>query len=129
MVIGSSGLPSTCTSCSSALPIDVTRSVTCARLPCTSAICGTVVSVPSHEPATAFILSKDFCASDCPNATLDTAINTANTTKQRSFMHPPQRLLRGFTVERPCIGRVAPCVVLNYNTIPVVNIKVGAQVA
>src|SRR5580704_18629440 len=67
MVIGSSG-PSPRISCTRALPMEVTRNVTCINLPSMSEFWGTVVKWPSHEPARLFRLSKDFCASDfCPS--------------------------------------------------------------
>src|SRR6267142_2419109 len=62
MVMGSSGLPNPFISCRSALPMDVTRSVTCRDLPSRSV--PVPESTPSQEPARLFSLSKDFCASD-----------------------------------------------------------------
>src|SRR5712692_434242 len=99
MVTGWSGLPETDSSCTSALPMEVTRSENCANLPSTSAACGKVVTWPTHEPATVFSLSKDFCASDCTTgfcasdcakATVESDIRTTDSIKPREFMfHSP----------------------------------------
>src|SRR5271167_786841 len=90
MVIGSSGLPAPVISCMSALPMEVTRSETCMSLPSISACCGTVVTLPSHEPAKVFILSKDCCASDCAKATVESDNRTTDSIKQWDFIfHSP----------------------------------------
>src|SRR3974377_388852 len=48
-----------------AVPIEVTRSVIWAVLPSTEGSGGTVFTFPSHDPASVFSLSNDFCASVC----------------------------------------------------------------
>src|SRR5438045_2793058 len=90
MVIGSSGRPPPVISCRSALPIDVTRRVTCMDLPSISACGGTVATLPSHVPARALSLSKDFCASDCANAAVESDIRTTDSIKRSVFIfHSP----------------------------------------
>src|SRR5574340_20017 len=108
MVTGWSGIPETDNSCTSAWPLEVTRSENCANLPSTVGSCGKVVSWPTHEPARVFSLSKDFCASDgttgvcmsecaggfcasdCANAKVESNIRTTDRTKHRDFMfHSP----------------------------------------
>src|SRR2546423_11934602 len=90
MVIGSSGRPPPVISCRSALPIDVTRSVTCMSFPSISACGGTVETLPSQVPARALSLSKDFCASDCANAAAESDIRTMDSVKRSVFIfHSP----------------------------------------
>src|SRR6059058_2929110 len=90
MVIGSSGRPPPVISCRSALPIDVTRRVTCMDLPSISACGGTVATLPSHVPARVLSLSKDFCASDCANAVAESDIRTTDSIKRSVFIfHSP----------------------------------------
>src|ERR1700689_406300 len=107
MVIGSSGLPAPVISCMIAFPIDVTRSDACTCLLSISGLGGCVLTVPSHEPAKVFSLSKDFCASDgcAPDifssiwakASIDTDIRAATNIHRRDFMfYSPQSLSRAF---------------------------------
>src|SRR5579863_7731481 len=76
MVMGSSG-PAPFISCISALPMDVTRSVTCMGWPST---------VPSQEPASDFSCSKDFCAADCAKPALETSNTARGSMTPRIFM-------------------------------------------
>src|SRR6187549_3797022 len=94
MVIGSSGIPATLISCRTALPLEVSRIVTCTTLVCKSGVGGTVVTVPSHSPAKAFILLKEAAASDWANATADTA-NRVTAKIER------------FILSSPCLGFLA----------------------
>src|SRR6266542_3135157 len=90
MVIGSSGLPAPVISCRSALPIDVTRRVTCMSLPSISGCGGMVETLPSHVPARALRSPKDFLASDCANAPAESDIRTTDSSKRRGFIfHSP----------------------------------------
>src|SRR5437764_15295414 len=65
-LVGSSGVPGSFISCTSALPLDVTRNVTYMGLPSKAAFAAgrSVVTEPFQEPARVFSLSNDFCASD-----------------------------------------------------------------
>src|SRR3954468_6778321 len=69
-----------------ALPMEVTRNETCISLPSISGAFGSVVTFPSHVPARLFNLSKDFCASDCATAMVESPIRTAHSTKRSDFM-------------------------------------------
>src|SRR5438477_2073054 len=65
-LVGSSGVPGSFISCTSALPLEVTRNVTYMGLPSKAAFAAgrSVVTEPFQEPARVFSLSNDFCASD-----------------------------------------------------------------
>src|SRR5215831_19135210 len=86
MVIGSSGLPSILISCTIALPIEVTRSESCACLPSISGWGGVVISLPCHEPANVLIKSKDFCPSDWPIAAAESQITRMGSTKRSDLI-------------------------------------------
>src|SRR5258707_15745228 len=77
MVIGSSGLPVGFISCISAFPIEVTRSEISMGFP---------PKVLSQEPARLFSLSKDFCASDCAKAKVESDIRATDSAKRRDLM-------------------------------------------
>src|SRR5580698_3348945 len=62
-LVASNGVPASCISCTSAFPLEVTRSETCILAPDISGASGTVTT-PSHSPARLFKVVKDFCASD-----------------------------------------------------------------
>src|SRR5215469_14768730 len=119
MVMGSSCRPAILASCISALPMEVVRRVTWIDLPCTSGVSGVVVMVPSQEPARAFSLSKDFCASDWANAMAGSNIRTA--IRNSGFIC--NLLLRlAPTPSPPRKGWKLDdgyCVILNYNSISV----------
>src|SRR5882672_12068911 len=109
MVIGSSGLPAPVISCMSALPMEVARSETCMSLPSISACGGRVVTWPCQEPARVFSLSKDFCASDCAKATVESDIRTTDSTKRRDFMfHSPQEVHFFFALGPGLLAGVDP---------------------
>src|SRR6266852_727386 len=94
MVIGSSGLPAPVISCMSVLPMEVTRNDTCMSLPSLADCCVTVVTWPFHEPDSVFIVSNDFCASDCATGfcasdwakAVESDTRTTDSTKRRDFM-------------------------------------------
>src|ERR1700722_10128956 len=131
MVMGSSGLPGKpVISCSRALPMEVTRSVTCRVLPSSSL--PVPESTPSQEPARVFILSKDFCASDfcasgfcgsdCAKATADsdTKARTDSIRRKNScFILLKILSLRGQVCRRAECMRTIPSTIsdiVNYNT-------------
>src|SRR5580704_11974557 len=101
MVMGSSGLPAMLISCMSALPIDVTRIEVCIGLPST---------VPAHDPARVFRLSKDFCASDWAKAAVGSPSNTTASRKRCILILLIQPGSRGGDA-------LGSTVILNYNTI------------
>src|SRR5437879_12730771 len=61
----------------SALPMEVTRSDTCKGLPS---------NLTSQLPAIGFNLSKDFCASDCARAMVESDIRTTVSIKRRDLI-------------------------------------------
>src|SRR5436305_7844220 len=65
-LVGSSGVPGSFISCTSALPLEVTRNVTYMGLSSMAAFAEgrSVVTEPFHEPAKVFSLSNVFLASD-----------------------------------------------------------------
>src|SRR5262245_21583488 len=122
MVIGWSGLPEIDISCSSALPMDVTRNPSCANLPCTAGTAGTVVIGPTHEPATVLSTSKAFCVSvgapvavgmvcspDWGNAALD-RVNRPNISTKGFIC-----VLLGRSM--CAVQLISSCVIVKYNTI------------
>src|ERR1700727_976654 len=89
MVIGSSG-PPPLISCRMAEPMEVTRSETCRGAPS---------MVPSQEPARAFSLSKDFCASDCAVVDNDfCASDFAEADNDNASANPKVRIFLHFMV-------------------------------
>src|SRR5258708_33461526 len=70
-LVGSSAEPASFISCTSAFPLEVTRSSTCTGLSPQSGWGGVAVTGPCQEPARVFSLSKDFCASDWVAAASD----------------------------------------------------------
>src|SRR5271170_4205820 len=101
MVMGSSDLPDMLISCMSALPMEVTRRETCIGLPST---------LPSHEPARSFKLSKDFCASDWAKAAVESPSNTTASRKRFMLLLLTQPGSHGGDA-------LGSTVILNYNTI------------
>src|SRR5215472_7342020 len=61
---GSSGVPASCISCTSAAPLDVTRMETCAVSVFMPGCGGSMVVRPSQSPARVFSWVKDLSASD-----------------------------------------------------------------
>src|SRR5579864_7105215 len=98
-LVGSSTAPASSISCTSALPRDVTRMVTWVGLLLfISGMGGTTLTGPSHLPARVFSSSKDFCASDCAKATVESAITTKQSSQRNDFIFI---LLRLFLFRRP----------------------------
>src|SRR5215469_9409064 len=86
MVIGSSGLPSILISCTIALPIEVTRSESCACLPSTSGSGGVVVTVPCHDPASVLSTAKDFSPFDWAKPAAESHIRRTGSTKRSDLI-------------------------------------------
>src|SRR5260370_32409358 len=103
--VGSSGFPTSCISCTSAFPREVTRSETCDIVPFPiSCSGGSVVIEACQEPARVFSWSKDFCASDfwvsvfctpdCAKATVESDSRTTDSIMRSDFMfHSPQKFI------------------------------------
>src|SRR5215472_16412890 len=110
MVIGSSCLPSIFISCTTALPMEVTRRESCACLPLAVGSTGMVVRKPSQEPDRVLIVSNDFCASDCANSNgVESNVKTAINAKQVSLIC--------ISLKPPIISGCYYSVIHNYNTI------------
>src|SRR5580704_566344 len=115
MVIGSSG-PSPLISCTSAVPMEVTRSVACISSVLVSA-CGKIVRWPSQEPARLFRLSKDLCASDFGPSVWEEATtesdqnNEQHGTKRFHVDSPVRRLNRRGAVNAKVIRKWLQAVV------------------
>src|SRR6516165_10719977 len=95
---GSSGVPASFISCTSAFPREVTRSETCTGLSPQSGCGGSAVTGPCQVPARVFNVSNDFCASDgallsldlcasdCAKAMMANNTKTADNIKREDFM-------------------------------------------
>src|SRR5689334_19957590 len=73
-------------SCTRAFPREVIRSTTRMGSFSISGAGGSILTLPVQVPASVFSLSKDFCASDCPNAAVDSAITTSQIVERTDFM-------------------------------------------
>src|SRR5579864_3323430 len=95
ILVGSSTAPASSISWTSALPREVTRMVTWVGLLLfISGMGGTTLTGPSHLPAKVLSSSKDFCASDCAKATVESAITAQQSSQRNDFIfHSPQVFL------------------------------------
>src|SRR5690349_19573057 len=97
--IGSKGVPASCISCTSAFPLEVTRSVISSLALSTSGFDGVAFTEPRQVPARVFSSVKDFCASvsatglsailcpsDCAKATVASNIRATGGAKQKRFI-------------------------------------------
>src|SRR5580704_2597595 len=71
-LVASNGVAASCISCTSAFPLEVTRSERCILAPDISGASATVTG-PSHSPARLFMVVNDFCASDGTGVAASTA--------------------------------------------------------
>src|SRR5208283_2806926 len=70
-LVASSGVPASWSSCTSALPLEVTRMEMWRGLPSDISGISATVAEPSHSPARDFMVAKAFCASDGAGAVED----------------------------------------------------------
>src|SRR5205823_2665010 len=110
--VGSSCVPTSAISCTSAFPLDVTRIVICVGLLVSISACGgSTANRPCQVPARVFnwvkdfsasdcaglltdFCASDFCASDWAKATVVSDIRTTGSIKRSDFMfHPPSELI------------------------------------